>query len=173
MRVQPASSEIDRLANIMIKRRRGCLHSRDDCEVRCVERCRFSKGARMDRAERKRIRKSISIPPVKLTVFEIERANNHGHRRAEYYGCEHTATLADLIELYSGVVQCFYCDAPESKTAILLDHFIPLSKKGGHVKSNLVPACTYCNLRKRNKMPEVFLKEIGRLHKIVLTSSPQ
>lgn len=41
-----------------------------------------------------------------------------------------------------------------------IDHYIPLSKGGRHVLTNLVISCPTCNIRKNAKMPEEFLKEI-------------
>ncbi len=52
--------------------------------------------------------------------------------------------------------RCFYC---EEGTYEHLDHYIPLSKGGGHTKENLVPSCASCNLKKHDKMPEDFIKE--------------
>ncbi|WP_420706311.1 HNH endonuclease [Streptomyces sp. NRRL S-475] len=39
---------------------------------------------------------------------------------------------------------CCYCDRPAEH----LDHVTPISKGGGDVLSNVVPACADCNLSK-------------------------
>lgn len=160
--MEPISPEVSRHAEIMARRKRTCPRSRADCEVRCVAYCRFSKAARLERSQRKLVRKRVEPRSGKLTVAEIERANNQNHRRAIRYGVPHTATLEEVLELYSGEVKCRYCEAPESQTLIIVDHFFPLIKGGGHVQGNLVLACVMCNWRKKDKLPEVFLAEIGK-----------
>jgi 5-methylcytosine-specific restriction endonuclease McrA len=53
--------------------------------------------------------------------------------------------------------RCFYCNR---RTALTLDHYIPLSKGGKHSIGNAVPACRRCNGKKWNKNPEQFIAEI-------------
>jgi len=48
--------------------------------------------------------------------------------------------------------QCLYCGA----AATAMDHVIPLARGGAHAASNLVPACTTCNSRKRDSLPLEF-----------------
>ncbi len=43
-----------------------------------------------------------------------------------------------------------------------IDHYIPLSKNGPDLKSNMVTSCYSCNKRKGAKNPEKFLKEFNR-----------
>lgn len=43
-----------------------------------------------------------------------------------------------------------------------VDLFIPLAKGGSHSIENLVMACRPCNAKKKDKMPERFLKEISQ-----------
>jgi 5-methylcytosine-specific restriction endonuclease McrA len=50
---------------------------------------------------------------------------------------------------------CFYCIEPY--TDYHADHYIPLSKGGTNYPSNIVIACPTCNLRKKDRMPDVFL----------------
>jgi 5-methylcytosine-specific restriction endonuclease McrA len=38
-----------------------------------------------------------------------------------------------------------------------LDHIIPITKGGNHIKDNVVPACGYCNSSKNNKLLEDWL----------------
>jgi len=40
-----------------------------------------------------------------------------------------------------------------SETLMTADHLVPKSKNGGNGQSNLVPACTVCNLYKGSRMP--------------------
>lgn len=45
--------------------------------------------------------------------------------------------------------RCAYCG---KQTILTMDHVIPVSKGGKHVKENIVPACLSCNARKNNKL---------------------
>jgi 5-methylcytosine-specific restriction endonuclease McrA len=49
--------------------------------------------------------------------------------------------------------QCAYCGGKER---ITLDHFVPVTKGGATVISNVVPACKSCNSKKHNTMPNIF-----------------
>lgn len=53
---------------------------------------------------------------------------------------------------------CFYCKTPMIKWNI--DHMLPLSRGGGHIRSNLCLACPSCNLHKFTKTAEEFLCQI-------------
>jgi len=53
--------------------------------------------------------------------------------------------------------RCFYCGKVADLT---LDHCIPLSKGGGHVKENIVGCCKNCNSRKKDLMPDDFIKRL-------------
>lgn len=55
---------------------------------------------------------------------------------------------------------CFYCSR-DCRESYHLDHFYPLSKGGEHKISNIVMSCPPCNLRKSDKDPYVFLKELN------------
>lgn len=55
---------------------------------------------------------------------------------------------------------CFYCGA-ECATNFHVDHFMPLSKGGQHVLTNLRIACPGCNLRKNAKLPLEWINEIS------------
>ena len=48
--------------------------------------------------------------------------------------------------------KCVYCGKPWEHQ----DHFIPISKGGGYEFGNIVPACAFCNIGKRDKLPEIF-----------------
>ena len=55
---------------------------------------------------------------------------------------------------WAGILQqhnhrCHYC---HQETKLTIDHVIPLSKGGAHVKENVVPACTPCNSKKSNHL---------------------
>lgn len=54
--------------------------------------------------------------------------------------------------------RCFYCNHILIEKHI--EHIIPLSKGGDHKLYNIVLSCPSCNLKKSNKMPEIFINEI-------------
>lgn len=62
-----------------------------------------------------------------------------------YSSAEYKRNRKEILEA-SGYT-CHYCGNP-ANTA---DHIIPVSKGGGHEKSNLLPACTNCNSGRGNK----------------------
>lgn len=45
--------------------------------------------------------------------------------------------------------RCYYC---KKRKVLTLDHVIPISKGGLHVKENIVPACRSCNSKKKDKL---------------------
>lgn len=47
--------------------------------------------------------------------------------------------------------RCAYCG--KKRSHLTQDHVIPLSKGGGTIKENIVPACTSCNSRKGPNLP--------------------
>jgi 5-methylcytosine-specific restriction endonuclease McrA len=57
---------------------------------------------------------------------------------------------------------CYWCNA-KCKDEYHVDHYVPLSKGGQHVRDNLVIACKPCNLRKKDKDPLSFAALVGRL----------
>jgi len=59
-------------------------------------------------------------------------------------------TANDWIEIQErNNHRCYYCGA---RTTLTMDHVIPVSKGGLHVKENVVPACRTCNSKKNNKI---------------------
>ncbi len=80
-------------------------------------------------------------------------------------GGSHTSKdILSLFELQSG--ECPYCQTKLHKTkhnAFHVDHIIPLSKGGSNDVSNLQLLCPPCNISKRDKLPEQFAAEFGKL----------
>ena len=66
-------------------------------------------------------------------------------------------SINDIIKTYGNI--CYYCGGGKFEH---IDHYIPLSKGGGHILANVRPACASCNLRKGSKNPEVFINMIKR-----------
>jgi 5-methylcytosine-specific restriction endonuclease McrA len=50
-------------------------------------------------------------------------------------------------EILAGDPPCHWCDRPHADT---VDHVIPVARGGMHARSNLVPACSTCNLSRRD-----------------------
>jgi hypothetical protein len=56
--------------------------------------------------------------------------------------------------------KCFYCSAP----AVQADHVVPMSRGGTDALHNLVPACSSCNLKKRNNMLPAYHEAFALAH---------
>lgn len=74
------------------------------------------------------------------------------------------AQKAEIKEIYRKAkedqnVRCYLCGDLIKMGDRQVDHILPLSKNGLHRPSNLAVACSSCNLRKNDKLPE----EVGIL----------
>jgi 5-methylcytosine-specific restriction endonuclease McrA len=81
---------------------------------------------------------------------KLSRANYFHKRRIAINSTDNKITLADwrgIKKQYK--YKCIYCG---EKKPLTMDHIIPLSKGGEHVKSNIVPACRSCNAKKGAKI---------------------
>lgn len=72
--------------------------------------------------------------------------------------------LADAERILRARV-CWYCGVGIDRAAskydpckATIDHVVPLSKGGTNDSSNLVPSCRSCNIRKRTRSVEMFLR---------------
>lgn len=68
-------------------------------------------------------------------------------RRAHLLGLPDTLALSQweaIKRAYGG--RCAYCGTKPRKLTI--DHVVPISKGGGTVPENIVPACSFCNTSK-------------------------
>lgn len=54
----------------------------------------------------------------------------------------------DFFRDINGTLHCAYCSKPVKKATV--EHFIPLSKGGPNIKSNILPVCFSCNSSKNN-----------------------
>lgn len=83
--------------------------------------------------------------PEKSTV-------NYHNNRARALGLEATLTVPQ----WQAAVTCFdsKCAYCLTKPYTVLEHFIPLTKKGGTTATNCVPACQGCNSRKNGTHPD-------------------
>lgn len=52
--------------------------------------------------------------------------------------------------------KCAYCGCTEN---LVQDHFIPLSKGGGYIPSNIIPTCVFCNSSKHDSDFDIWYKK--------------
>jgi len=76
----------------------------------------------------------------------------HKHNRRALGYISHKIIL-DIYDKQNGL--CFYCNIPVNNS-YHLDHYMPISKGGTNEKDNLVVACRFCNLSKKDKLPQHF-----------------
>lgn len=92
------------------------------------------------------------------------------NRSARERNAEGTHTAADiraLVEMQNGL--CKYCRKPLTKFHV--DHIVALAKGGSNWPSNLCLACPSCNLKKRTKDADEFLKEISQCASTITTAT--
>ncbi len=76
---------------------------------------------------------------------------------------EGDVTTSQLLKLQQTAAHCYWCKKKLNKMDTHVDHYEPLSKGGKHTLSNLVVACSACNLSKHAKDPYEFAMSLGRL----------
>lgn len=87
------------------------------------------------------------------------------HRqRARRVGAEGSFSAQDVREqLKRQEGRCFWCGRALEKYHV--DHVTPLAKGGTNHPSNIVCSCPRCNLKKSDKLPEVFRAEIEGINR--------
>ena len=87
--------------------------------------------------------------------FNIQRITTEQRRRARKRKLENNFSkndweiCKDYFRDNNGVLRCAYC-GKELKRATQ-EHFIPISKGGNYIKSNILPVCLSCNSSKKDK----------------------
>lgn len=71
-------------------------------------------------------------------------------------------TTQQILELKKAK-HCYWCNISLKNKTIHIDHYVPLAKGGKHTLSNLVIACSKCNLNKNAKDPIEFANSVGKL----------
>lgn len=79
-------------------------------------------------------------------------------RRAREDGGVETSVLRQWAEDQPKV--CFYC-AADCEASCHIDHFLPLSKGGAHVLTNLRISCAPCNLKKNAADPLEWMDRVN------------
>jgi 5-methylcytosine-specific restriction endonuclease McrA len=80
-------------------------------------------------------------------------ATNMARRRAMKRGLPDTLTRTEWEAIKAAYGnRCAYC-GKKQKHSLTQDHVVPLSKRGGTIRENIVPACKSCNSSKRNNLP--------------------
>lgn len=73
-------------------------------------------------------------------------------RRVLMRGLLSTFTRDDWLELVGRQRRCYHCKKPfNTNRPPTLDHLIPISRGGEHIKTNIVAACGSCNSIKSDK----------------------
>lgn len=71
-------------------------------------------------------------------------------------------TTEQLKNLYSTCKNCYWCGIKLVKENTHLDHLMPFKLGGKHTISNLVLACSTCNIKKQGKDPLEFAKTLDK-----------
>jgi 5-methylcytosine-specific restriction endonuclease McrA len=81
---------------------------------------------------------------------ESSRRNASNRRAWKRFGADKitASQWEQIVNIFGGV--CAYC---KKALRLGMDHFVPLSRGGRHVISNLVPCCRSCNCSKNNSDP--------------------
>lgn len=120
----------------------------------------FSIGALATDKVKYKVKKGGNIPIDTIQIKPFERMKT--------YGCALKASSANSrchgmlteYEVYESLkvtdFKCFYCGINLSHNNWHLDHYIPVSKCGRNLFSNIVPSCPTCNMMKSNLLPDTF-----------------
>lgn len=90
-----------------------------------------------------------------------QRRNEGNRRRAQLAGLTSTLTESQweyAIAWFGG--RCAYCGV--TGVPLHQEHVVALSAGGGHVASNIIPACNRCNASKRDRPLEAWAASYGR-----------
>ena len=74
----------------------------------------------------------------------------------------HSAILSRRNLMLRDDSKCQYCGVNVSSKTGTIDHVVPKSRGGTHSWENVVLACTRCNQKKADKMPEAFYLKLSK-----------
>jgi 5-methylcytosine-specific restriction endonuclease McrA len=89
--------------------------------------------------------------PIDPAAFRRERERARSLRQTPWW----KRRIADGI--------CYYCRQRVGRTALTMDHIVPLGRGGHSVRGNVVPACKACNTRKQRLLPVEWQEYLDRL----------
>jgi hypothetical protein len=136
----------------------------------------YQKAWRMKNADKLRalakVYRERDIAKTRAQTREYHRKHPHwkraseARRRAKKKGVT-PEQHKQVLEFYrhvslAEVIECVWCNKNIPKGLRHVDHIVPLSRGGLHRRDNLCCACFDCNVRKRDKLPDEWLKEIGK-----------
>jgi len=98
--------------------------------------------------------------PVSFITLEVPAPATEQARKGEQKERKPEPFMERLARETGGV--CIYCDPANAKPAETKDHIFPQSREGPTVWDNLAPACTACNLEKRERTPWEWLGPTAR-----------
>ncbi len=85
----------------------------------------------------------------KSAAMKAKRRRSYARRKGALVP-DQRVTAEDWLEiLKQHKNRCYYC---KKRKVLTIDHVIPVSKGGLHVKENLVPACQSCNSKKKDNL---------------------
>lgn len=109
----------------------------------------------------KRVRAYELANAERVKEWSRVKQNKRRARLADAGGKQYTVDdIKRLMVLQRG--RCASCGI-SIKSKYHIDHRVPVSKGGSNDIKNIELLCPTCNLRKSDKMPEVFANELGRL----------
>jgi 5-methylcytosine-specific restriction endonuclease McrA len=86
---------------------------------------------------------------AKSEKMKAKKRRDYARRKAALVP-ERRVTAEDWLEIVERHKhRCHYCG---KRKVLTLDHVVPISRGGKHVKENIVPACRSCNSTKKDKM---------------------
>jgi 5-methylcytosine-specific restriction endonuclease McrA len=116
--------------------------------------------------------KEIIRPKVrqyrKTTMGRLVHLSNHHKRKAQKLHTANEKLSKHINQLIKDRFFCYWCGMELTGKSFHIDHIYPLSKGGTHTKDNICIACPTCNLKKGNKMPFEFQKQIGKKGQLTL-----
>lgn len=85
--------------------------------------------------------------------------NARGLRAALYFGNERENCTGYIRHVLNTGI-CFWCECEFIPKELTIDHFIPLSRGGGHTISNIVACCERCNREKLKLLPGEYIQQV-------------
>ena len=95
----------------------------------------------------------------RLAHPEIHQARNYARRARKRNAPQNDFTGAQWIEMKEAYGhRCVYCTRKMKR--LTQDHITPLIHGGSHTAINIVPACAFCNSKKRDKAPLIAVQPL-------------